>query len=153
MLAGRRTRVKAERCDEHGIKEVVFEPVDPGEKPWFYSPPTNASFGDGPRDKRDPLEEVNVELKESTLPGGGEGVFAVRDIANGSVVCFYSGYLYRQGRYVSSKLYASVIIAGFHFRNREEIDLYGENYIDNETRTIEERIASKKYSLSTSILR
>jgi hypothetical protein len=49
MIEGRKTRVAADRCTAHGIKEVVFGNVDPTEEPMFYSPPTNTSFGEGPR--------------------------------------------------------------------------------------------------------
>ena len=48
----------------------------------FYSPPTNISFGGGPKNK-DAFEEASVVLAESTIPSSGDGIFAVRDIEKG----------------------------------------------------------------------
>ena len=39
----------------------------------------------------DPYEAMYVECLVSTLNGGGEGLFAARDLAPGTVVSFYNG--------------------------------------------------------------
>ena len=43
-----------------------------------FSPATNTSFGEGPKN-RDAFEEASVVLAQSTIPGSGDGLFAVRD--------------------------------------------------------------------------
>lgn len=62
---------------------------------------------------RDALEEANVEIRESTIPSSGEGVFALRDIPKGTPACFYTGFTYR---------------------NREEDTIYRQMYSGNEAR-------------------
>jgi hypothetical protein len=49
LVSGRTSKVLGERCNDFGLKEVDFAPVDPDQEPVFFSPPTNTSFGDGPR--------------------------------------------------------------------------------------------------------
>lgn len=39
----------------------------------------------------DPYETMHVQCLVSTLNGGGEGLFAARDLAPGTVVSFYNG--------------------------------------------------------------
>ena len=39
----------------------------------------------------DPYEANLVRVGESTVPGGGEGLFAARDIPSGTVLSFYNG--------------------------------------------------------------
>ena len=39
----------------------------------------------------DPYEVYLVRVGESTVPGGGEGLFATRDIPSGTVLSFYNG--------------------------------------------------------------
>jgi hypothetical protein len=52
MVFGRKARVLSERCDDYGIKEVVIGAIDQFEEPMFYSPPTNTSLGEGPREEK-----------------------------------------------------------------------------------------------------
>ncbi len=77
MMEGRSTQIVGERCGDRGIKEVAFGPVNPLKEPVFFSPPTNVSFGEGPRN-RDPYEAASIIVKESTIPGTGDGLFAIR---------------------------------------------------------------------------
>jgi hypothetical protein len=127
MKEGRKSSVIAERCNEHGIKEVKFsEPVGPV---MWYSPPTNVSYGDGPQNM-DPYEEKHMYLANSTImPWAGEGIFARTDMEAGQLVCPYSGTIYR---------------------NQEESQLYRDNYSMNSSRSDYERRWSKKYSIGVS---
>ena len=40
---------------------------------------------------RDPYESRTVEVRESRIPGAGEGLFAVRDIGVGESVAYFAG--------------------------------------------------------------
>lgn len=40
---------------------------------------------------RDPFERARTEARPSSIPGAGEGLFAVRALAAGEIACFYSG--------------------------------------------------------------
>ena len=39
----------------------------------------------------DPYESSHIECKVSNVEGGGQGVFAVKDIAKDTIVAFYNG--------------------------------------------------------------
>jgi len=43
---------------------------------------------------RDPFESSFIEIRESRMEGGGEGIFAVRDIPSGSLASIYNGVRY-----------------------------------------------------------
>ena len=51
---------------------------------YFYDPPTNELLGLMPL-VRDPYEEKTIELQESSIPGAGHGLFAIRNIPKGQV--------------------------------------------------------------------
>lgn len=57
-----------------------------------YSPPSHYSHGVHPL-QRDPYEENTVEVLQSLLPGGNDGLFAKRDIQRGDILAFYGGYM------------------------------------------------------------
>lgn len=59
-----------------------------------------------------------VELRDSNVPGAGEGVFAKVDFEPGDLMCPYSGIV---------------------FRNKEEKDIYHERYTNNKSLTDYER--------------
>ena len=40
---------------------------------------------------RDPYEDSMVEVKQSALPGGGEGLFMKKSAQAGEVIAFYNG--------------------------------------------------------------
>ena len=40
---------------------------------------------------RDPYESRTVEVRESRVPGAGEGLFAVRDVGVGESVAYFAG--------------------------------------------------------------
>ena len=40
---------------------------------------------------RDPYESRTVEVRESRVPGAGEGLFAIRDIGVGENVAYFAG--------------------------------------------------------------
>ena len=60
-----------------------------------YSPPSYNSFGPPPT-QRDPYEDNTVEVKPSSIRNNGtsigDGLFTKRNIKNGEVIAFYSGY-------------------------------------------------------------
>ena len=82
-----------------GTLSHVDIPKDGVACPWFQtravspvsnSPSTMTSVGLSPL-VRDPYEMTTCEVRGSNVPGGGEGLFAVRNINKGEVVAFYNG--------------------------------------------------------------
>ena len=53
--------------------------------------PSSSSHIFSPRHLRDPLEQQLLEVRQSNIPGSGEGAFARRHIPAGAVVAFYNG--------------------------------------------------------------
>ena len=48
---------------------------------------------------RDPYERTVCQVRSSQLEAGGEGLFAVRNIARGEIVAFYNGVRYNTTQY------------------------------------------------------
>ena len=96
MRKAKAVDVKKYGCDETGLF-VVKEYSEPiSDQEFFYDPPTNTSFGGGaPLGVLDPYEVKTVRLAPSSVEGGGEGVFALKDIPEGRFSCMYSLYYYR----------------------------------------------------------
>ncbi len=118
-------------CDENGMF-VVKQFSDPvSDQAFFYEPPTNVSFGGGaPLGVMDPYELKTVKLAPSAVAGGGEGVFAIRDIPRNRFSCMYSL---------------------FYYRFDDETAVYSQNCYDNVNKTDDYRRHCKKYSLGTSM--
>lgn len=57
---------------------------------FFYDPSTDVDISRNPLIE-DPYEEDRVVVKQSTVPGGGQGLFARCDLPRGSTVAYYTG--------------------------------------------------------------
>ena len=113
-------------CDENGMLYVSKYSLPESFAPHFYyAPPTNESFGAGPPGIRNPYERKWLELKTSSNPLAGEGVFIKRDVDKDVFVSIYSGFVYRAA----------------------QRHIYLQNCIENTTKSDEERRHCKKYSL------
>ena len=73
---------------EHGVAHPRFQTR--AMSPVSHSISTMTSVGPCPL-VRDPYEMTLCEVRFSAVPGGGEGLFAVRNINKGEVVAFYNG--------------------------------------------------------------
>lgn len=71
---------------------IIAETTNLSDTLLSYSPPTHYSTGVPPL-LPDPFEENTVRVKPSQIPGAGEGLFATRDIGDGELVAFYSGFI------------------------------------------------------------
>merc|ERR1711971_1336962 len=60
--------------------------------PLKYAPPSHYSLGVNPL-QSDPYEKKITEVRQSSLPGAHDGLFAIRPILSGEVVAFYSGFI------------------------------------------------------------
>lgn len=123
MKAGQEAFIINTSNDPNGMLTLEFS--EPSGPVLFYSPGTNSSFGDGPRTP-DPFEVKWTEIKTSNVDGGGEGIFALRDIPSGQIACLYTGYMYR---------------------NLEEKELYSARYTKNESLSEDMRRHGTKYSI------
>ncbi len=94
MREAREATVTSVECDRGGIPKINYE-FAPGEEAslFSYDPPSNDSFGQSPL-LRDPLDKKNVEVRRSGIPGGGEGLFALRPLASDDVITYYSAMRY-----------------------------------------------------------
>jgi len=57
-----------------------------------YSPPSHYSLGVNPLEQ-DSFDKQSVEVWPSTIEGAQDGIFAIRNIPEGEVFLFYSGYI------------------------------------------------------------
>ena len=78
MKSGRTAKVTAVTC-QSGMIHVEFDQPDPKSPVFFYNPASNVSMG-SIWFLKDPLEDKQVELKESTISGAGLGLFARTNI-------------------------------------------------------------------------
>ncbi|XP_059084451.1 uncharacterized protein LOC131881575 [Tigriopus californicus] len=123
MKAGQEATITGTTCDPNEMLVLQFS--EPSGPVLFYSPPTNISFGEGPQ-AIDPFEAKWAEIRRSNVHGGGEGVFAVRDVPSDQIFCLYSGFIYR---------------------NREEKELFAAQYTMNESLSADMRRHGTKYSI------
>ena len=94
MKAARKSGVVGVNCDDNGMLNVEFAKINEDDPVIFYSPPTNTSFGEGPR-VPDPYEQKYAKLAQSTVPNSGEGVIAKTDLPADFTACFYAAYIQR----------------------------------------------------------
>lgn len=90
---GQLVRGKAARVSGVSFVEGVLWPrltVTCEESEYRYWP-SSSSHIPCPRHLRDPLEQQLLQVRQSNIPGSGEGAFARRDIPAGSLVAFYNG--------------------------------------------------------------
>ena len=59
---------------------------------------------------RDPYERTVCQVRSSQLEAGGEGLFAVRNIARGEIVAFYNGVRYNTIQYNTIQYKDEIII-------------------------------------------
>ena len=96
-------------CDEGGLLHVSkYATTNVNSPHFYYEPPSNVSFGAGPRGIRDPYEEKWLELRASKNAGAGEGVYSKRALMAGELAAIYSGYVYttaQLGYYANSCMF------------------------------------------------
>ena len=74
---------------EGGVAVPLWSP-QPGASTVSYCQASLHSVGLHPL-TRDPYEALTVAVRQSGTEGGGQGLFAARDITEGEVVAFYNG--------------------------------------------------------------
>jgi len=104
-------------CSEiAGMKKPIFSDV---EGPVYeYENPNIKNIANHPL-LRDPWEETKVVVKESNLPQGGEGLFAVKDIDAREIVAMYNGIKVRTSTYASDHMPRS----DYRIRLNADIDM------------------------------
>ena len=83
MKNARESKVTQVTC-KSGLLRLKFTKRSNNSVIYFYDPPTNETLGSMPL-VRDPYEEKTIELQESSIPGAGHGLFAIRNIPKGQV--------------------------------------------------------------------
>ena len=115
-------------CDVNGMLYVSkYKNRDFSSPKFFYEPPTNISFGGGPKHVYDPYEKKLLEVKKCKDTKVGEGVFTKRDIKKGVIVASYTGFIYG--------------------KNNGERLIYLKSCEKNWTKTYEERSQCGKYTM------
>ena len=74
MVCARDAKLNKIRC-EHGLPVIDEVEIVDKDTNYFYQPRTNETFGGGPYGVTDPYERNNFEVKQSAIPGSGEGEF------------------------------------------------------------------------------
>jgi len=69
---------------------MIVENLDPCKEIFEYSPATKILFCSSPL-QSDPYEEQLVEVKDSLIVDAGQGLFAKKDVEQGTVISFYNG--------------------------------------------------------------
>ena len=102
MTSARPGRIEGVYCDEYGMMRLrLKEDRDPSGGDWYFSPPTNSSFGAGPQEQ-DPYQAYSVYLARSQIPDSGDGVFTKRTIKAGELILPFSGFAFRRSSSPSS---------------------------------------------------
>ena len=124
MIEAKYSKVLQVSCDDNGLPYV--NKFSEESSPFFYNElPTNTSFGAGPPGVPDPFENKMVDLRLSTIPNSGQGVFLKKDAKKGTVVSLYNGYVY----------------------TREQLGIYKQRCHYNISKTDEERRHCNKYAI------
>lgn len=113
------------KCDQDGLI-IISKFANLSGPVFYYEAPTNESYGAGPYGINDPYERKSVQIAESSIPQSGEGVFAIRSFPAKRCSCYCSGFLYNYG---------------------SEMEGYLASCTNNETLSMDERRACKKYSV------
>eukprot|EP00095_Tigriopus_kingsejongensis_P002319 maker-scaffold347_size200506-snap-gene-0.25 protein:Tk02319 transcript:maker-scaffold347_size200506-snap-gene-0.25-mRNA-1 annotation:"hypothetical protein BRAFLDRAFT_120570" len=95
MISTQEVTIEDFGCDENGMV-TISQMSKPDGPTFYYEPPTNESFGAGPEGVPDPFEVKWVELKNSTIPGSGEGVYLKQKPLGDHYLCFYDGFIYNE---------------------------------------------------------
>mgnify|MGYP001161651556 FL=1 len=91
MKAAKSTRLIGVTLDPSTqIMTPVFAQTLPHQPVMRYSKATAESIGHQPM-VSDPYEDCTVRVRSSGVEGGGDGLFAQKDLAKGSMVAFYNG--------------------------------------------------------------
>ena len=128
MIRAQQSKVLEIDCNDNGLLFVKkYLKPNISEPHVYYEPPTNVSFGRGPKGVMDPYEQKMVELKIAKNSKMGEGVFAKKDIKKGELAAVYNGFIFKH--------------------KSEEFDLYKKRCGMNISRTDDERRKCVKYAI------
>ena len=93
MKKAKYKRVLELKCDTNGLPYVSKFSEGPSDI-FYHAPLSNISFGAVPDRVVDPFERNMVELRMSSIPNSGQGVFVKKDVEPSMVVSLYVGYVY-----------------------------------------------------------
>ena len=96
MREARYAHVSSARCD-HNLLEVDFQVVAEEEDRTYSYDPATAETIASDLTLRDPYEAENVVVRESSIPGAGDGVYALRRLRRGQLVALYTGLAFGDG--------------------------------------------------------
>lgn len=89
MLSARQAVLQSCSIQSGLLHVVCSEPSGPC---FNYAPPNKASYGASNPHLQDPYEARLVSVRRSKMAGGGEGVFARRDLPAGTLAAFFNGH-------------------------------------------------------------
>ena len=94
MKSARLAEISGTACTD-GMLQLQFSQPDPNSQDYHYDPVTSTSMGSHWHVK-EPFEDMMAELGDSTIPEGGQGIFAKHDIVARKVVSFFKGQIMNQ---------------------------------------------------------
>ena len=89
MLSAVRGEVSEVTMSDIGIPEIKMRESKDSEV-YKFDPSTDVHLSSSPR-VRDPYEKELLEVRKSSVPGAGSGVFARRSLANNTIVGYFNG--------------------------------------------------------------
>ena len=102
MIDAQESKILEMSCDSNGLLYVSkYSTPEISSPHFYYDPPTNVSFGGGPKGVVDPYERKWLELRVATNPKMGEGVFTKKAFKEGELLASYVGFVYgkQNGQY------------------------------------------------------
>ena len=90
LVAAREAEVRTVRVTEENLLDIdCSQPVGPT---FSFSPSGPDNFGSSDPNMKDPYETKYIRVRRSGIEDSGEGVFAVEDLAAGSLAAVFNGY-------------------------------------------------------------
>ena len=134
MKNAQETNIEAITVDENGIwKAAIYLQTKPKSPHFYYEPPSNITFGSGPKGVIDPYERKLLEseaTKDTMCSAKKKGVFAGRDIVPDKLVSSFVGLVFG--------------------RDNDELEIFQKRCSSSPTKTNDESLACKKYALELS---
>ena len=134
MMDVQESNIEALSYDENGIwKVAIYLPTKSKSPHFYYEPPSNVTFGSGPKGVIDPYERKLLEseaTKDTMCSAKKKGVFAGREIVSDKLVSSFVGLVFG--------------------RENNELEIFNKRCSSSPAKTNDEVIDCKKYALELS---
>ena len=134
MRDAQETTIEAITVDEIGIwKAAIYIQPKPKSPHFYYEPPSNTTFGSGPKGVIDPYERrllISEATTDTVCAAKKKGIFAGRDIVSGTLVSSFGGFVFN--------------------RDHGELEIFEKSCSMNTTKINDDSMACKNHALDLS---